>query len=299
MSEIYKASKSPFAELSFVSTGLPALDKICGGGIPLKRVSVISGPPAQGKSTIALMAIAEAQKAGYKTVWLDSEYSADLSYMKRCGIDLDELDLIQPEHADEGLDLLEDYLRKNKRVVAVIDSIGGLLPRQEQEKSSSEKTIGAQAGLVSKFIRKTVPLLAVNDSALICITHEFTDIMSGKIKVSGGQKMEYHASLHFRLKPKFGVVLKVGDKHVGKIVVAQIKKTKLGPNENQEADLQFLYESGFNTAADIIENAKEKLFEKRGQFYYWGDEKIARGENGLREAFKDEAFAEKVKAALT
>lgn len=296
---MYKASKSPFAELSFVSTGLPQLDRICGGGIPLKRVTIISGPPSQGKSTIALMALAHAQKEGFKTVVLDTEYSADLAYYERCGVDLDELDLEQPEYAEAGLDALEDYFRKNKRVIGLIDSVGGLLPRQEQEKTSSERTIGAQASLVARFIRKIVPILAMNDSALICVTHEFTNILSGKIEASGGMKLSYHASLHFRLKPKFGVVLKQGEKHVGKVVVAEIKKTKVGNTEKQEADLQFIYDSGFNVDSDIMETAKERLFEKRGQFYFWGDEKIARGEAGLREAFKDPAFAAKIKQALT
>lgn len=285
---IQKASQSPFASNEYISWGLPQLDKICSGGVPFRRVTVISGPPSQGKSTIALMAIAEAQKAGKKTIWLDSEYSADLNYMKARGIDLDELDLIQPEHADEGLDALEDYLRKNKNVVAVIDSIGGLLPRQEQEKSASEKTIGAQAQLVSKFIRKVVPILAVNNSALICITHEFTDLMSGKIKISGGQKLDYHASLHFRLKPKFGVVLKSGDEHVGKVVVAEIKKTKLGPTEKQECDLQFLYSSGFNAQADLLQDALDSgKIEKKGNSYYLSQAKIAVGLNKLREWAKE------------
>lgn len=296
---ITPASESLFAELSFVRTGLPQLDRVCGGGIPLKRVSLISGPPSQGKSTIALMIIAEAQKEGLKTIWYDNEFSADLAQMRRIGIDLKKLMLIQTENGEEGLDLLEDYLRKNKRTVAVIDSLGGLLSRQEQEKSAAERTIGAQAGLVSKFIRKSVPLLALNDSALLCITHEFQDVMSGKIIASGGAKVMYHSSLHIRLKPKFGVVLKVSDKHVGKVIVAQVKKTKVSSTENQEVDLQYLYESGFNKESDLMETAKEKLFTKQGQFYFWGEEKVARGEKGLREAFADPIFSEKVKEALT
>lgn len=298
MSEIYKASKSPFTELSFTGTGLPQLDRICGGGIPMKRVSLISGAPSLGKSTISLMIIAEAQKAGLKTCWLDAEYSADIPYMRQCGVDVDELDLIQPENAEDGLDLLEEYLRKNKKAVVVIDSIGGLLPRQDQEKSSGERSIGAQASLVAKFVRKTVPLLAMNGSAMVCITHEFQDILSGKVVASGGAKLGYHTSLHIRLKPKFGVQLKQGDKTVGKVVVAQVKKTKVGSTEGQEADLQFIFESGFNAKSDIIEQAKEKLFTKTGQFWFWGDEKIARGDNGLRELFKDTTFSDKVSNAL-
>lgn len=295
---MYKASASPLLAIEFISTGLPQLDRVCGGGIPLRRVSLVSGAPSLGKSTLALIVVAEAQKLGMKTLWYDAEFSAEVSQMKQCGVDLDELDLEQPEVAEEGLDVVEDYLRKNKNCLVVIDSIGGLLPRQEQEKSAGEKTIGAQASLVAKFIRKVVPLLAMNNSALICITHEFQNIMTSAIEVSGGMKLKYHTSLHIRLKPKFGVQLKQGDKTVGKVVIAQVKKTKVGATEGQEAELQFIFDSGFNAKSDIIELAKEKLFTKTGQFWFWGEEKIARGDNGLRELFKDVSFSDKVSHAL-
>lgn len=296
---MYKASASPLLNVSFISTGLPQLDRICGGGIPLRRVSLISGAPSLGKSTIALMTIAEAQKLGMKTLLYDAEFSAETSQMLQCGVDIDELDLEQPELAEEGLDAVEAYLRKNKNCLVVIDSLGGLHSRVDAEKMAGEKTIGAQAGIVSKFIRKVVPLLAVNNSAMICITHEFTDIMTGKVKASGGDKVMYHASLHFRLKPKYGVVLKQGDRVIGKVVQAEIKKTKVGNTEKQECDLQYLFDSGFNPQADLLQDALDKgVFEKRGNTFYFGEEKLGTI-SAVRAKLKDDAiFSEKVKHAL-
>lgn len=293
---MYKASASPLLDIQFVSTGLPQLDRICGGGIPLRRVSLISGPPSLGKSTIALMAIAEAQKLGMKTLLYDAEFSAETSQMLQCGVDIDELDLEQPELAEAGLDAVEAYLRKNKNCLVVIDSLGGLHSRVDAEKSSGEKSIGTQASIVSKFIRKVVPLLAVNNSAMICITHEFTDIMTGKVKASGGDKVMYHASLHFRLKPKYGVVLKQGDKTIGKVVQAEIKKTKVGNTEKQECDLQYLFDSGFNPQADLLQDALDKgIIEKRGNLYFYSHEKLGMISK-VREWMKD--HAEEIRTAL-
>lgn len=295
---MYKASQSPLLELSFISTGLPQLDRICGGGIPTRRVTLISGPPAMGKSTIALMAVAEAQKEGRNTAWYDAEFSAETTQMLQCGVDLDKLDLEQPEVAEEGLDAIEEYVRKNKNCLVVVDSLGGLHTRVENEKSAGEKTIGAQAGIVSKFIRKMVPLLAVNNSAMICITHEFTDIMTGKVKASGGDKVMYHTSLHFRLRPKFGVVLKQGDKTIGKVVQAQIKKSKVSATEGQECDLQYLYDSGFNPQADLLQNALDKgVITKKGNTHYLGERKLGMI-SAVRELMKQEDFTAKLKEAL-
>lgn len=293
---MYKASASPLLDVQFVSTGLPQLDRVCGGGIPLRRVSLISGPPSMGKSTIALMAVGEAQRLGMKVLWYDAEFSAETKQMLQCGVDIDELDLEQPELAEEGLDAVEEYLRKNKNCLVVIDSLGGLHTRVEAEKAAGEKTIGAQAGIVSKFIRKVVPLLAVNNSAMICITHEFTDIMTGKVKASGGDKVMYHTSLHFRLKPKYGVVLKQGDRTIGKVVQAQVKKTKVGNTEGQECDLQYLYDSGFNPQADLLQDALEKgIITKTGNLYYFSGEKL--GMIGkVREWMKD--HVEEIRTAL-
>jgi recombination protein RecA len=293
---MYKASESPLLDVQFVSTGLPQLDRVCGGGIPLRRVSLISGPPSMGKSTIALMAVAAAQKRGMKVLWYDAEFSAETKQMIQCGVDIDELDLEQPEVAEEGLDAVEEYLRKNKNCLVVIDSLGGLHSRVEAEKAAGEKTIGAQAGIVSKFIRKVVPLLALNNSAMICITHEFTDIMTGKVKASGGDKVMYHASLHFRLKPKFGVVLKQGDKTIGKVVQAQVKKTKVGNTEGQECDLQYLYDSGFNPQADLLQDALDKgIITKTGNLYFYSQEKLGMISK-VRDWMKD--HAEEIRTAL-
>jgi len=293
-----KASESPYKKLVSVPTGFASLDKILGtGGVSLRKITEISGAFSVGKSTLALSIVAQAQKQKLDTLWVDCEFSFDQTYAEGLGVDCDNLDLIQERFAETSLDETEAWLEAHKNAVVVLDSIGGLLPRAEAEKSAEGKTIGSQAKLIATFCRKIVPLLAINNTALIVLNHEFTDLMSGRLMTSGGAKLGYHKSVWVRLK-KANKRLMQGETQVGDVIIAEIRKNKLAGTLKQECELQLLYGTGFNAQADVMETAKEKLFEKRGQFYYWGEERVARGEAGLREAFKDPSFAEKVTQAL-
>lgn len=293
-----KASESPYKKLVSVPTGFASLDKILGtGGVSLRKITEISGAFSVGKSTLALSIVAQAQKQKLDTLWVDCEFSFDQTYAEGLGVDCDNLDLIQERFAETSLDETEAWLEAHKNAVVVLDSIGGLLPRAEAEKSAEGKTIGSQAKLIATFCRKIVPLLAINNTALIVLNHEFTDLMSGRLMTSGGAKLGYHKSVWVRLK-KANKRLMQGETQVGDVIIAEIRKNKLAGTLKQECELQLLYGTGFNAQADVMETAKEKLFEKRGQFYYWGQERVARGEAGLRETFKDPSFAEKVKQAL-
>ena len=293
-----KASQSPYKELKIVPTGFGSLDKILGtGGVSLRKITEISGAFSVGKTTLALSIVAQAQKEGLETLWVDCEFSFDQSYATGLGVNCEELDLIQERFAETSLDETEEWIEAHKNALVVIDSIGGLLPRAEAEKSAEGKTIGSQAKLIATFCRKIVPLLAINNVALLVLDHEFTDLMSGRLMTSGGAKLGYHKSVWVRLR-KANKRLMQGDKQVGDVILAEIRKNKLAGTSKQECELQLLYGTGFNAQADIMETAKEKLFEKRGQFFYWGEEKLARGEAALRDLFKDPSFAEKVTNAL-
>jgi len=183
----------------------------------------------------------------------------------------------------------------------VLDSIGGILPRSEAEKESGGKTIGGQAGLVAKFCRKIVPLLKIHNVALVVINHSFVDIMSGKILTSGGKKLSYHKSISIRLKQKFGVTLKQGDRKVGKVVVGEVKKNKEAATEGMELDGQLIFGTGFSAAADLLGDAIDKgIVTKRGNTFYFGDEKLAIGLGKVRKMIEsDELLAEKIKHAMS
>lgn len=276
---IYKANKSPYRDIDVISTGLPQLDKITGiSGIPTKRITEISGPPSIGKTTLALNIIAQAQKLGMKTLFLDSEWTFLEQHAEICGVILDKLDLLQSPLAEDMLDEVEKYISKHKNACVVIDSIGGLHSRQEFEKSVGEKVIGVQAGLIARFCRHIVPLLAINNVALIVLNHEFVDLFSGREMTSGGAKLAFHKSLWIKLKMKSGTVLKAGDKRVGEKVIVQIRKNKVGGLRHAECELSMIYGRGFAPEFDILEQAIEKgVVHKSGNSFFFGKEKLAVG----------------------
>lgn len=284
--------------IDYIPTGVPSFDKLMGGGFARGKVTLLSGQPSVGKSTVAYGAVAEAQKLGLTPLLYDVEYAYDADYSRSLGIDAESLSVLREAYAEDGLDHLLEAIESGKYELVIIDSIGALLSRVDAEKASGEKTIGVQASLTAKFIRRAVPLLAIKNIALVCITHEFTDIMTGKVMASGGAKLLYHASQHLRLKNKFGVVLKQGEQKIGKVIVAEMKKNKLGSSESKEADAHFIYSEGFSKTADLLDTALEKgVITKTGNLYYAFGEKIGMISK-VRLALKDEQFVEKLKSAL-
>lgn len=269
-------------QTKFIPTGL-FIDKLT-GGIPMGKIVIVSGMWSVGKSTLILQAVAAAQQQGIKCLLADVEFSYDPKYSALLGVDNSKLGIIQARTAEEVLDALEKEIDEDKFKLFVIDSVGALSSRVEVEKSAGEKVIAQQASLVSRFIRKTVPMLAMNGSTLICLSHEFTDLLTGRVQASGGAKLGFHASQHIRLKAKMGVLLKNGEVVVGKIITAELKKDKLGGKERAEVDGQLLFNQGFNKQADALQEALDKgLIEKRANSYYLHEEKIAVGAAKLRD----------------
>ena len=287
---------SDIPDTEFIPTGI-FTDKIT-GGIPRGKIIIVSGQWSVGKSTLAFQMIAEAQKQKKKCLFADVEFSYDPKYAELLGVDNKKLGLIRARTAEDVLDELEKEIDSDKWDLVIIDSMGALNSRVEVEKAAGEKTIGVQAGLVAKFIRKVVPVLAMNNTTLICLTHEFTDIMTGKVIASGGAKLGYHASQHIRLKAKFGVTLKQGDRIVGKVITAEMKKDKVGGRERAECDGRLIFGIGFSKSEDILQDALDKgVFVKVGNTYLLNGERIGMISK-LREKMKDETFASKIRTLL-
>lgn len=296
---IYQASKSPHSQFNVIPTGLASLDKLIGvGGIPFKKIFEISGNYSVGKSTLAMTIVAEAQKNKVNCLWADTEYSWDDTYAQTLGVDTNALSLCQTHFAEEMLDEIEEWASKNKNSLIVLDSIGNLLPRAEAEKGAEGKVIGGQAKLVSVFCRKIIPILAINNIALIVCNHQFTDIMSGKLKTSGGAKLEYARSVWLMLRKANKRVMH-SEAQIGDIIEAEIRKNKVANTKMQKIELTLIYGEGFAKGADLMQESLDKgIITKQGQFYYFAGGKVARGQNGLRELFKDEVFSNKIKELL-
>lgn len=281
------AEDSPFNKIEWITTGISSLDRILGGGVPTKRITEISGPFSVGKSTLAFMVVANAQKEKRKTLWADVEWSFEKDYPKVLGVDLKKLQLIQEKTAEVVLDSIEEWAETNENGLIVLDSVGALHSRQEAEKDADSKVIGVQAGLVARFCRKIVPILVVNNHALIVLNHEFTDIMSGRIMTSGGKKLEHHKSIWLKLK-KLLKNIKKGDRVVGELIQAEIRKNKLVPTMRQTCELTLIFGSGYSAEADLFNELLEKgEITKIGQKFFRGEKYLGRGINAAREALKN------------
>jgi recombination protein RecA len=266
----------------------------------MRRITEITGPASIGKTTLSFNIIREAQEMGMKTLFADVEWTFKEEHALMCGVDLDKLDLLLSRYSEECLDEIVAYVQKHKNALVVIDSIGGLHSRDEGEKKIGERVIGHQAGLVSKFCRKIVPLIAIQNVALVVINHEITDIMTGVQKTSGGEKLTFHKSLWIKLKAKMNSMLKQGDVRVGEVVIAQIRKNKMGGLRHAECEMRMIYGKGFSPEADLLADAIEKgTITKKGNGYFFKDTRIGIGMSKTRKALEeDPALLEVIKAAL-
>jgi len=284
-----------------ISTGL-FIDKLTGiNGIPRGVITEIFGDESIGKSSLCLQLIAKAQEQGLNCLFADIEWSYSTLYAETLGVDNKKLGLIRERFAEDSLDAIEAAVESGKWDLVVLDSIGGILPRAEAEKDAGGKTIGGQAGLIAKFCRKIVPLLKIHNVALVVINHSFVDIMSGKIMTSGGKKLAYHKAISIRLKQKFGVTIKQGDRKVGKVVVGEVKKNKEAATEGLELDGQLIFGVGFSASADVLNDAiDKKIITKKGNTFYFGEEKLGIGLNKVRTLLQeDEELLTRIKNAMS
>jgi recombination protein RecA len=256
----------PFASASegytVIPTGLPQLDRILGiGGIPFKKITEISGQWSVGKTTLALSLVKSAQEHGYKSMWIDAEWAWDGEYAKSLGVDTEKLMFLQTRAAEDSLNTLLEYVEKGKNTLIIIDAVGALHSREEAEKDAESRTIGAQSALIARFCRKIVPMLALNNNALVVLNHEYTPIISTggrpQVMTSGGKKLEYHKSIWIRLM-KTGSHLKVGEDFVGFRVEAEIRKNKCAPTQKQSCELDMFYGKGFSAVSDLLQQAQDK-----------------------------------------
>lgn len=249
-----KASENELDQFDVIKTPFPLLNEILGGGVPTKKIFEVSGQWSVGKSTLALQILAEAQKEKRPTLFCDSEFSFSQVYATSLGVDCTKLDLEQQQFAEQTLDALEAWATKHKNGVIVLDSIGALLPKEEAEKGSEGRSIGLQARLIGSFTRRMVPILAMQNHALILLNHSFTDIQTGKLKTSGGEKLSYAKSIWITLKRSYGKPAKRnGDgKKTILYLECEVRKNKIQPTEGMKCELTMEPGKGFATEPIVI-----------------------------------------------
>lgn len=293
-----KASNSKSEVKTWVPTGFNALDKVLGGGVPVGKITEVSGKFSVGKSTLALSVIAQAQKMKLKTCYVDTEMSFSVPYATFLGVDCDELDIIQKRLGEDVLDETEEWITTHTKGFIVFDSVGSILTRAEVEKKSGDVTIGAQARLFAPFLKKINTLLVENQIAFFVCNHEGINIMTNAITTPGGKAMEYFADIWIRLKKGNKKAVRNGVQ-IGKSIEALIWKNKIYPSETKEVELMMIFGEGFSAENDLVTEAADRgIITKTGQYWYFEGQRIARGDAALREAIKQDELAKKIKMAI-
>jgi len=277
------------AALEAISTGSISIDAALGvGGLPRGRVIEIFGPESSGKTTLALHAIAEAQKLGGTAAFVDAEHALDANYSRRLGVDVENLLVSQPDSGEQALEIAEVLIRSGAIDIVVIDSVAALVPRAELEGEMGEAQMGLQARLMSQALRKLTGIVSKSKTCLIFINQirEKIGVMFGNPETTtGGRALKFYASV--RLDVRRIASIKDGDAVVGNRTKAKIVKNKVAP-PFREAEFDIMYGEGISREGDILDLAVEKnIVDKSGSWYSFQGERIGQGRDNAKQFLKD------------
>lgn len=268
-----------------LSTGIISLDRALGvGGVPRGRVCEVYGPESSGKSTLTLSIIAETQKNGGITAFIDAEHAFDPSYAKLIGVNLDDLLMSQPDTGEQALEIVETLVRSNAVDLITIDSVAALTPRAEIEGEMGEAKVGLQARLMSQALRKLTAAISKSKTCVIFINQirEKIGVMFGSPETTpGGRALKFYSSTRIDLR-KIGIIAEPDGKVVGTKVRAKVVKNKVAP-PFKEAIFEIMYNEGVSKVGALIDEAlAQGLIKKAGSWFSFEDKNLAQGREGLR-----------------
>jgi recombination protein RecA len=276
------ASISP---VEAIPTGSLALDLALGvGGVPRSRITEIFGPESSGKTTLAQHIIAESQKRGGLVAYIDAEHALDPSYAAKCGVNVEEMLISQPDTGEQALEICEALVRSSAVDVIVIDSVAALVPRAEIEGDMGEPQVGLQARLMSQALRKLAAAIGRSGTAVIFINQlrEKVGIIFGNPEVTpGGRALKFYSSVRIDLRRV--ETIKQGNEAIGNHVRAKVVKNKVAPPfRNAEFDIMFSH--GISKEGNLIDLGLEMgLVSKAGAFLSYGDVRLGQGREAARQ----------------
>ena len=275
-------------EIDVISSGSIALDVALGiGGYPKGRIIEIYGPESSGKTTFALHAIAEAQKAGGKVAFIDAENSLDPQYAAHLGVDINELLLSQPDNGEQALEITEALVRSGAISVIVIDSVAALVPKAEIEGEMGDSQVGLQARLMSKALRKLAGVINKTNTIAIFINQlrEKVGVAYGNPEVTpGGRALKFYSSI--RLDIRRSEQIKLGNEIVGNKVKVKVVKNKMAP-PFKSCEVDIMYGSGISHEGELIDlGSQADIIQKTGAWYAYNGEKIGQGKENVKEYLK-------------